>query len=284
MDRRERVDVFRKRLQSVIDGSGLSRSAFASQVGMDRSTLSQVLSRQTDRLPRLETVAAIAAESKASIDWLIGLEQERRGDSVGAGVVDEGLGIEENAGAMWDERLTTWHAEAAGYKIRYVPTTLPDLLKNETTVRYEHRHTAGGAERGLNIGRTRLSYQRRPDTDMEVCNSVQCLRDFAAGAGIWRDLPASERRTQLLHMAALTDELYPTFRWFLYDGRQRYCVPVTVFGPKRAVIYVGQIYLVFTTTPHIQTFTRQFDDLIRAAVVQPNDVPRHLQDVAATVP
>jgi len=281
MDRRDRVDVFRERLQAVIDESGLTRSAFAARVGMDRSTLSQVLSSQTDRLPRLETVAAIAAQSKASIDWLIGLQQDRK--AVGAGVVDEGLGIEENAGALWDERLAAWQAEAVGYKIRYVPTTLPDLLKNEATVRYEHRHTPSGAERGLNMGRKRLSYQRRPDTDMEVCNSVQCLRDFAAGAGIWTDFSADQRRTQLLHMATLTDELYPTFRWFLYDGRYRYCVPVTVFGPLRAVIYIGQIYLVFTTTPHIQTFTRQFDDLIRAATVQPNEVSGFLGDLAETV-
>ena len=32
---------------------------------------------------------------------------------------------------------------AIGYKIRYVPTTLPDLLKTEDVIRYEHRDATG---------------------------------------------------------------------------------------------------------------------------------------------
>jgi hypothetical protein len=49
-------------------------------------------------------------------------------------------------------------------------------------------------------------------------------------------------------------------------------VPLTIFGPKRAAIYVGNMYLVLNSTEHIQVLTRHFDDLIRAAVVQPPDV------------
>ena len=33
-------------------------------------------------------------------------------------------------------------------------------------------------------------------------------------------------------MIQLVDELYPTFRWFLFDGSRRYAAPVTVFGPN----------------------------------------------------
>ncbi len=73
-------------------------------------------------------------------------------------------------------------------------------------------------------------------------------------------------------MTALLDELYPTFRWFLFDGLQRYSIPLTIFGPKRVAVYVGNMYLVFNSTEHIQVLTRHFDDLIRAAVVQPPDV------------
>ncbi len=80
------------------------------------------------------------------------------------------------------------------------------------------------------------------------------------------------RAAQLNAMTVLLDELYPTFRWFLFDGLQRYSVPLTIFGPKRAAVYVGNMYLVFNSTEHIQTLTRHFDDLIRAAVVQPPDV------------
>jgi hypothetical protein len=77
-------------------------------------------------------------------------------------------------------------------------------------------------------------------------------------------------------MISLVDELYPTFRWFLFDGRQRYASPYTVFGPKRAAIYMGNMFFVFNSTEHIRVLTRHFDDLIRAAVVQPPDVKIHL--------
>ena len=49
-------------------------------------------------------------------------------------------------------------------------------------------------------------------------------------------------------------------------------MPLTIFGPKRVAVYVGNMYLVFNSTEHIQVLTRHFDDLIRAAVVQPPDV------------
>ncbi len=107
---------------------------------------------------------------------------------------------------------------------------------------------------------------------MEVCSSIQALEDFARGHGIWSGLPVESRAAQLNAMTVLLDELYPTFRWFLFDGLRRYSVPLTIFGPKRAAVYVGNMYLVFNSTEHIQTLTRHFDDLIRAAVVQPPDV------------
>src|SRR4030095_15294872 len=73
-------------------------------------------------------------------------------------------------------------------------------------------------------------------------------------------------------MIELLDELYPTFRWFLYDGVRRFSVPLTVFGPKRAAIYVGHMYVVFNSTEHIRVLTEHFDNLIRAAIVQPPKV------------
>ena len=58
-----------------------------------------------------------------------------------------------------------------------------------------------------------------------------------------RPCTAEIRKEQLEHMAALVEELYPTYRWFLFDGRERGSVPLTVFGPRRAALYVGDIYL-----------------------------------------
>ncbi|MDG2285565.1 MAG: hypothetical protein P8N43_08540, partial [Alphaproteobacteria bacterium] len=71
------------------------------------------------------------------------------------------------------------------------------------------------------------------------------------------------------------EELYPSMRWFLYDGLSHYSAPVTIFGPKRAAIYIGGMYFVFNTTEHIRVLTRHFDGLIRNAEVQPNEMSQH---------
>jgi hypothetical protein len=80
-------------------------------------------------------------------------------------------------------------------------------------------------------------------------------------------------------MIRTLDELYPTLRWFLFDGLKSYCVPMTIFGPLRAAIYIGDMYLVLNSTEHIRELTYRFDNLIRAAVVQPPDVVGQLADL-----
>ena len=121
MNRQETVTVFCQRLSEIIERSGQSRSAFANAVGLDRSTLSQLLSANNDRLPRAETIVAIAAMAQVSVDWLLGLSQQ---SSAGSELVSSALELEIESGVSlpMDERLQRWHAEAVGYKIRYVPS------------------------------------------------------------------------------------------------------------------------------------------------------------------
>ena len=104
MDRREIVEVFRERLGEVIDRSGLSRSAFAGEIGHDRSTLSQLLSPEHVRLPRAETIAAIAERAQVSVDWLLGLSQDGQ---LGADMLPQALELEIDPGgsSLADERL-----------------------------------------------------------------------------------------------------------------------------------------------------------------------------------
>jgi transcriptional regulator with XRE-family HTH domain len=268
--KRQTVEVFRERLTEVIANSGLSRAAFAARAGLDRSTLSQLLSPNADRLPRAETIAAIAAREQVSVDWLLGISQEGQ---LGAGVMAKVLEIESGAGSPADARLARWRAEAAGYKIRYVPTTLPDVLKIEEVIRYEfYEHNPRLPEVRIEQAENELAYTRSPETDVEVCSSIQSLHDFARGYGIWGGLPVASRIAQLDAIAALLDELYPAFRWFLFDGLQHYSVPMTVFGRNRAAIYLGDMYFVFNSTEHIHALIHNFDGLIRGAVVQPPDV------------
>ena len=252
--------------------SGLSKSAFAARIGTDRSTLSQLVTERGTRLPRAETIAVIARSAQVSVDWLLGLTQEGQ---LGADVIEEAVAIEHGAGSPEDSRLQRWHAESAGYKIRYVPSTIPDLLKTEDVIRYEFRaRDAARPEARIEQSEARLEYSRRPETDMEVCSAVQAIESFARGEGIWRKLSIGVRRAQLDKIVRLLDELYPTLRWFFFDGLERYSVPLTIFGPQRAAIYVGDMYLVFNSTEHIRVLTGHFDGLIRAATVQPHEAVR----------
>jgi transcriptional regulator with XRE-family HTH domain len=278
MDKRQAVEFFRQRLLHVIDQSGMSQTAFAEAVRIDRSTLSQLLAPNNDRLPRVDTLVAIAAHRRCSVDWLLGLSQKDQFTDI----VPESVQIEPNAPSPVDERLIRWHMDAAGYKIRHVPTTLPDFLKTEPVIRFEYeRFAALGPERGIENAHSELAYLRRPETDMETCSSLQSVAGFARGEGVWSGLSRAERRTQIRHLIELVTELYPTFRWFLYDDRQVYSVPTTIFGPLRAAVYIGQAYLVFSSTEHIRALTKHFDALVRAATIQPTDLPAHLQPLLA---
>ena len=111
----------------------------------------------------------------------------------------------------------------------------------------------------------------RPESETEVCSPLQDVESFARGEGMWADLPPAQRREQLRYAADFLDRHYPAYRWFLFDARERFSVPYTVFGPKRAVIYVGDMYLVFTSTELIREFAAHFDTLIRSARVQPHE-------------
>lgn len=277
MERAETVARFRERLDLVISRSGLSRTAFARQVGVDRSTLSQILSGSSDRLPRVETLAMIAVAAEVSIDWLVGLSEE---GPLAAAILE----VEPGAGSPSDERLANWRSEALGYKIRHIPTTVPDLLRTDAVIDYEYADSARATpEQRRESREAGLSYERRPETDTEVCSPRQTLESFAEGSSLWSGLSRRDRHYQLAHMAELTEELYPTFRWFLYDGLKHYSVPLTVFGRGRAVIYAGGMYLVFNGAEHIRLLTRHFDDLIRAAVLQPTDTIRYLAELRDSV-
>jgi transcriptional regulator with XRE-family HTH domain len=281
MDRRITAAIFRERLGIVMKRSGLSQTDFAKALKIDRSSLVQLLAPATDRLPRVETLALIASLGNVSLDWLLGIGRQVQAE---ADVGIDSLLIEQNAPSPVDERLMRWHREAAGYKIRHVPLTFPDVLKTEDVIAFEHRksvvpHPDAPPE---DMG-SRLAYLRRPETDFEVCNSIQQIAAFVRGQGVWQGLSAQRRRSQLNRLIELSEELYPTFRWFFYDESQVFSVPITIFGPLRAALYTGQGYLVFTAPKHVQALARHFDSLVRMAVVQPSGAPAHLRSLLAEI-
>jgi transcriptional regulator with XRE-family HTH domain len=279
MDKRDVSALFRERLKSLLARSGVNQSAFAGSIGIDRSALSQILSGASIRLPRAETLMTIAHEHKVSLDWLLGLSQ----DELVTGEIRDMMEIEEGSSGYGESFMARWYAEAAGMKVRYVPAGIPDLLRTQDLVDYEAGISDRDPEAQASEARDRIDYNRRPETDMEACMPLHTLEIFARGFGIWRGFPAAQRRRQLLHMSALLEELYPAFRLVLYDGRQRYSVPYTIFGSLRAAIYVGNMYLVLNAPSPIAMLTRHFDNLIRAAVVHAHESANFARKLASEV-
>ena len=160
VDRKQLLTTFRERLGSVIAGSGLNRSQFAEITELDRSTLSQLLSTANRRLPRLETLATIASTQQVSIDWLVGLSNA---GPMQAEMLQEQMSFERSSLAHNDELLIEWLSEAIGYKIRYIPSTLPDLLKTEDVIHFENVDFATSTpEQKIETSAARLAWTRGP--------------------------------------------------------------------------------------------------------------------------
>ena len=267
--RHEVALVFRERLSVAMLRSGFKAARLAAKIGVDRSTLSQLLSGENDRLPRADTVAAMARELQISLDWLLGLTNEMRR---GADILHESVQVATSAQTPVDAQLVRWHLGAAGYKIRHVPTTLPDFTKTDEVLRYEYQYFAArDPDKVITAGGELLDSTRTPESDTEICMRVQDLQAFAKGSGIWEGLAADKRRRQVEQLVGLYDELYPSLRIYLYDGLTHYSVPYTIYGPLRAALYVGQVYFVFNTREHVRALTLHFDELIKGAVVQASD-------------
>ena len=277
----ELVNRFRERLGELVADTGQSRSDFAAYAGIDRSTLSQLLSSRNRRLPRVETLAAIAEASAVSVDWLLGMSY---GGPARADIVHEEFALNLDELSPLDEAWIEWHEQSAGSKVRTLPASLPDLLKTEAVIRHEvQRYTTIRPEQRIETATAPLELARAPGSDLECCNSIQAIEGLARGWDVWGSLEHRHRVAQLDQMIELCEELYPTFRWFLYDGRQRYSAAVTVFGLDRAVLYLGQMYLVLNNRNHVMTFVKHFDDLIRASVVQPPGVPNLLRKLRSEI-
>lgn len=276
MKLQERVTLFQDRLQQVIARSGLNRSGFSSSIAVDRSTLSQLLAPDNVRLPRADTIASIAEVHQVSIDWLLGLTQQ---GSLEANILPEEFQVDDYSTSIFELNLQ-WHQQASGYKIRYVPTTLPDLLKTEAVAEHEYnRYGSGKVDQSVRDNHLRLLQQRHPGSELETCMSIQSLEIFALGQGVWQGMSVSDRKAQLQRMIELNDELYPGFRWYLFDGKQTYSSSFTLFGPLRASLFLGQLYVMINSIEHIRKLIERFDDLIRMAIVHPHEINKTLESL-----
>ncbi|MDB4122715.1 helix-turn-helix domain-containing protein [Octadecabacter sp.] len=279
IDKRDRASLFRTRLRDAMATKQATQSGLARAIGVDRSTVSQLLGDGGARLPNAQVVAQCAAELGVSADWLLGLTDK---PELATDLVAAAMEVTKAPRALVDEQIFAWHQEASGYKIRHVPAGLPDMFKLPEVLQWEYSPSLGrSTDQAIGASEDRLRWMREARSDYEIALPMSDMSSFAAGSGYYEGVPADLRAAQLDHIAALHDDLYPTLRLHLFDARKLYSAPITVFGPLLAVIYLGQNYLAFRDTERVQMFTRHFDRLVREALITPRDLSKHIQYLKA---
>lgn len=275
IDKRQRSEIFRTRLAEQLNASSISRSELARLTGVDRSTIAQLLTSDVPRLPNAQLAAECAQALAVSADWLLGLTDrpERPGDVIAAAV-----SMPRAARSSADDQLMEWHRETAGYKIRHVPATLPDVLKTEDLLKWEYKRFLGKSpKQAIGAMQDRHAWMNERLSDYEMALSVGEIRAFAAGKGYYEGLSATIRRNQLRVLIEATQQYYPSLRLFLYDARRIFSAPVTVFGPLIGAVYVGQFYLAFRSRERVRLLSEHFDSLVREAEVDARETSRWLE-------
>ena len=281
-DKRRVAATFRDRLSAALMTSGMSRAALARAVGVDRPSVTQMLAEGDTRMPGGHVVAACAQALDVSADWLLGLSN--RPEQAGA-LLDSSLSISETGRATGlDDQIFAWHREAEGYKIRHVPATLPDMLKTNAMLRWEYAPvTHRRPDAAIDAAAERLDWMRLSESDYEIAIAMHELESFARAEGYYTGLSADIRRAQLDWLLEIYTQFYPSLRIFLFDARQLWSAPVTVFGPKMAVIYLGQHFLAFRDRDRVRTLSKHFDWLVREAAISARTVPDHLRALRAAL-
>jgi transcriptional regulator with XRE-family HTH domain len=261
MDKRERARIFRTRLDVRMKSSGTSRSALARACSVDRSTIAQLLSEDETRMPNAHLAAECASALGVSADWLLALADRSEN---AADLLATSFRFTDADRTPADAQISDWHREAAGYKIRHVAATLPDILKTDAVIDFEYAaFLEKTPEQASFAVRDKADWLRRPGSDYEICLSREIVESLARGEGYWRGLPKSACREQIKHMANCCRDLYPSLRVYLYDTKVVFSAPITIYGPLLAVIYIGRYYMAFREARQIQALTDHFDQLVR---------------------
>jgi len=277
MDKRRRASLFRERLMEVMSMKGMTKSGLSRAAKVDRSTIGQLLKNDHPRLPNAQLTADAANALGVSTDWLLGLTNrpETPGDIVAAAL---SLSPAERTSA--DEQLLEWHHEAAGYKVRHVPATLPDVLKTKRMLDWEY---ASVRERRLpeafSAMQDQLQWLSSGVSDYEIAVPVHEIESCAAGTAYYKGVEESVRYEQLGFIADQCDQMFPRLRIFLFDAHRVFSSPVTIFGPNLAVVYVGQCYLAFREVERVKSLSSHFDWLVREAVVDARNVSTHIRSL-----
>lgn len=273
IDKRDRANLFRIRLAQAMAAKAMSQAALARATRADRSTVSALLGAGT-RLPNAQLAADCAMALNVSCDWLLGLTDH---PEPVAELLAASVQLTEAPRALFDAEMIQWHHEAAGYKIRHVPATLPDMLKTPEVVAWEYAdHLGRSAGQALDAFQAQLDWMRSAHSDYEIAMPLHEIAAFATGTGYWSGLPLASRRAQMDRLIHLTDALYPALRIYLFDAHKVFSSPVTIFGPHLAALYLGRHYIAFRDPDRVQSIVHHFDWLVRAAPFGVRGVVDHL--------
>lgn len=259
IDKRDRAQLFRSRLALAMEGR--SQADLARATGLDRSTISALLAPGV-RLPNAQAAADCAAVLGVSCDWLLGLTELRDPPDLLAGQAAQ---LVPAARALFDDTILGWHRAARGAKIRHVPATLPDLLKTPEVLAFEYAAILPDPGPALAAFQTQRQALEDSLPDFEIALPRHELVSFASGTGYWSGLSPALRRAQIEDLAQSLETRYPALRLYLFDAHRVFSAPVTVFGASRALVYLGQQYLVFSDPPKVAEVARHFDHLVREA-------------------
>ena len=281
-DKRDRARLFRTRLGEAMRDRDISQSALARAIGVDRSTISQLLKGEGARLPNAQVVGECAATLGISADWLLGLTDR---PETAADILANSLSVTQAPRALVDEQIFQWHKEAAGYKIRHVPAGLPDMLKTREVLEWEYApHLGRSTQQAIGASEDRLAWMRNTQSDYEIALPLFEIYSFLRGEGYYAGLPYDIRARQVEQFLELSEQLYPRMRLYLYDARALFSAPITIFGPLLAVLYIGRSYMAFRDTERVQALTGHFDHLVREAHVSARALPDHIRELWAQVP
>ena len=277
IDKRARALLFRNRLREALADRGVSQSALARRIGVDRSTVSQLLGGEGARLPNAQVVGECAAALGISADWLLGLTDR---PETAADILAHSLTLTRARRAAADEQIFRWHTEAEGYKIRHVPAGLPDMLKTRDVLEWEYTpHLGRSIDQAVGASEDRLDWMRRTQSDYEIAMPLYEVHSFVRGEGYYTGLPRDMRDAQVQRFITVTEQLYPRLRITLFDARRLYSSPVTIFGPLLGAIYMGQSYIVFRDTERVRALTEHFDHLVREAHVTARGFADHMRAI-----
>ena len=279
MKKQDRAELFRERLLESMNRLAMSRSELARRCQVDRSTIAQLVNTEDVRLPNAHLAAECANALQVSSDWLLGLAER---SETTAGLLSTACEITDAERTPSDIQLLKWHKEAAGYKIRHVPATFPDMLKTRAVLEFEYAafHDKTPEQASNSLDET-LKWLREPGSDYEICISSHMLQTLLQGTGYWEGLSTADRIEQAEHLVRTCRENYPSLRVYLCDNKKVYSAPITVFGHLLAVVYVGRYYLVFREKQQVRALTQHFDYLVRAADTDARSVAAHIEELIA---